>query len=136
MFCPKCGASVSGQGRFCAQCRAPLNSTPPARPAPSSTSRRARPNIPAGALALPPPKNMALAILLAALFGPVGLFYSSVIGGFVMLIVPLLLLAVGKLLFAVPPWTILILLPADVIWAAVAVYLAQQHAVAQAGQAV
>jgi len=30
-------------------------------------------------------KSMGLSIVLAALFGPLGLFYSSIIGGFIML---------------------------------------------------
>ncbi|MCR5756429.1 MAG: hypothetical protein K6F95_00770 [Selenomonas sp.] len=32
-------------------------------------------------------KNMGLSIVLTALFGPLGLFYSSIIGGFIMLVI-------------------------------------------------
>jgi len=32
-------------------------------------------------------KSMGLSIVLAAIFGPLGLFYSSIIGGFIMLVI-------------------------------------------------
>jgi hypothetical protein len=134
MYCTDCGTPVNRHGRFCAQCGASLNSAPPVRPTTPSTStgRRAHPNIPAGALAPPREKSIALAVVLAALFGPVGLFYSSVIGGFIMAIV--LILMAGALFFGGPSWILLTLLPVDVIWAAVAVYLEQQQAIAREGQ--
>jgi hypothetical protein len=38
------------------------------------------------------PKSLGVAILLAFLFGPIGLFYASVFGGFVMTITPIFLI--------------------------------------------
>jgi len=70
-----------------------------------------------------PTKSMAAGILLALFFGPLGLFYSSVAGGFVMLIGGGLLAFFGGLLtggFGLVPIIILIGI-ISVIWAAVAV---------------
>lgn len=62
----------------------------------------------------PPPKNPKLALLLAALFGPVGLFYTSVVGGLLMSLIGFVLavFTVGVGLFFV--W------PVCILWAYVA----------------
>jgi hypothetical protein len=61
-----------------------------------------------------PIKNTALAIVLGLIFGPLGLFYSSVIGGIVMLVVsvPLAIFTLG--------FSLIVTQPACAIWAAVA----------------
>lgn len=41
------------------------------------------------------PKSTGIAILLTLLFGPIGLFYSSVLGGFVMTFTPIVLVGLS-----------------------------------------
>lgn len=40
-------------------------------------------------------KSVGVAILLTALFGPFGLFYATILGGFVMIFAPVILLVVA-----------------------------------------
>lgn len=61
-------------------------------------------------------KSVGLAFILSALFGPIGMFYSTVIGGIVMLIVDLV---VGFLTFGLG---LIITVPIGVIWATMAAY--------------
>ncbi|HEX3462615.1 MAG TPA: hypothetical protein VHS78_01010 [Candidatus Elarobacter sp.] len=65
-------------------------------------------------VAVAAPKSMAAALLLTFFFGPLGLFYASVAGGIVMLIVSVLLAMVtfGLSLF--------VTVPACMVWAAIA----------------
>lgn len=60
-------------------------------------------------------KSMGIAIILAVLLGPLGLFYSTIIGGIVMAIVSLV---VG---FLTVGFGLLLTWPICVLWAAVAV---------------
>lgn len=62
-----------------------------------------------------PQKNMALALVLSFFFGPLGLFYASITGGIVMLIL--------SIVFAIVTLGISIIftIPACMIWAAIAV---------------
>jgi hypothetical protein len=61
-----------------------------------------------------PRKSVGVALLLAFLFGPLGLFYASVTGGIVMLIVSVVL---ALMTYGI---SILLTLPICMIWAAVA----------------
>lgn len=62
-----------------------------------------------------PPKSMAVALLLTFFFGPLGLFYASVTGGVVMLLVSIVV-AIATLGFG-----LLITGPLCMVWAAIAV---------------
>ena len=140
-FCSQCGAPQNEDARFCSGCGArtappghSLEQTYETRPVPQPTAPRpiAPPAPPPPAayyappqvhvtqqvqvapLLLAPPKSVALAVVLTFFFGPLGLFYSSVVGGVVMLLVSLI--AAGAtfgigLLFT---W------PACMIWGAIA----------------
>jgi len=59
-------------------------------------------------------KNMTISLVLAFFFGPIGLFYASVTGGIVMIIVTLIvtIFTLGFGLF--------IIVPICVVWAAIA----------------
>ncbi len=69
-----------------------------------------------------PPKSVAIGIILAIFFGPIGLFYSSILGGVVMLIIGGILNFFGAmafgfgLLFTIPITSIIC-----AIWSYVAV---------------
>ena len=56
-------------------------------------------------------KNLGIAVVLAAIFGPLGLFYASIIGGFIMVAVSFL---VGLLTFGVG---LLFTWPLCILWA-------------------
>jgi len=74
-------------------------------------------------IVLLPAKSMAAGILLALFFGPLGLFYSSVPGGLIMLIVGGLLAVIGGIItggIGFIPILVLIGIIC-VIWAAIAV---------------
>lgn len=60
-------------------------------------------------------KSMGISIILTVLFGPLGLFYSTIVGGIVMLIINLV---VGFLTAGIG---LLITWPICIIWGAVAV---------------
>lgn len=60
-------------------------------------------------------KSMGLAIILALFFGPLGLLYSSVTGGIIMLVVS------GIIAFFTLGFGLLLTFPICVIWAAIAV---------------
>lgn len=68
----------------------PQMTPPPQQQAPIYVTQQVQVTTPVMAR---PPKSIGLAILLAFLFGPFGLFYASVMGGFIML--------VGGILFAI-----------------------------------
>lgn len=60
------------------------------------------------------PKSVGIAIALALFFGPLGMFYSTIIGAIIMLIVNVL---VGIFTLGVG---LLVTIPIGVIWAAIA----------------
>ena len=66
--------------------------------------------------------NTGLAIFLALIFGPLGLFYSSIIGGIVMLIIsiPVVLVSLGL--------GLVITLPICAIWAGMAASIKNKKA--------
>ena len=59
-----------------------------------------------------PLKSMGVAILLAILFGPLGMLYATIRGGVIMIVITLILVSLFPLLF-------LLTWPICVIWAAV-----------------
>jgi len=59
-------------------------------------------------------KNMILSLVLAFFFGPIGLFYASVTGGIVMILVTIIV-AIFTLGFG-----LFIIIPICVVWAAIA----------------
>lgn len=61
------------------------------------------------------PKNLGLAVLLATLFGPFGLFYATVPGAMIMLVVGI---ALAMFTFGIG---IFLVWPACILWAAIAV---------------
>lgn len=62
-----------------------------------------------------PPKSVSTAIWLAVLFGPFGLFYASILGGFVMLVGGLIATAASSGVAAPFVWI------GSIIWASIAV---------------
>jgi len=73
------------------------------------------------------PKSVGVALLLTFFFGPLGLFYSSVVGGIVMLIVTIFAAAFT---FGV---SVLVTWPICMIWGAVAASNANSRVAAGAG---
>lgn len=70
-----------------------------------------------------PPKSVGIAILLTLLFGPIGLFYASVAGGFIMMFTKIFL----ALLFILAliqnsefwlSWSLLLIIGASILWLA------------------
>lgn len=62
-----------------------------------------------------PTKSMGMAIILTAIFGPLGMFYSTIVGGIIMFLV-----SIGVLIFTAG-LGFLFTWPICIIWAAVAV---------------
>lgn len=63
---------------------------------------------------LAPQKSVGVAVLLSILFGPLGMLYSTVLGGIIMLVVSLLVAVVTLGFGLVVTW------PICVVWAAIA----------------
>ena len=74
-----------------------------------STAPRTQP------IVVAPPKSMGLAVILTVLFGPLGMFYSTVIGGVIMLVASVIL---GAFTFGLG---LLVTWPVCIVWGAVAV---------------
>ncbi len=72
------------------------------------------------------PKSMALAIVLAAFFGPLGMLYSTVTGAVVMFLASI---AVASVTFGIG---LIFMWPICIVWAAVAASQANARSVAQA----
>lgn len=68
-----------------------------------------------------PGKSMAAAIILTFLFGPLGLFYASVTGGLVLLLVDLVAIPVSFLTLGVGAIVFPIVWILSIIWAVLAV---------------
>ena len=67
-----------------------------------------------------PQKSVAVAILLTFFFGPLGMFYSTVVGAIIMLIVNMVLAFVAVALTDLMTWPLCITWPICIIWGAVA----------------
>jgi hypothetical protein len=65
-------------------------------------------------------KSVAVAILLTFFFGPLGMFYSTVVGAIIMLIVNMVLTFVALALTDLMVWPLCITWPICIIWGAVA----------------
>ena len=72
-----------------------------------------------------PKKDVGMAVLLAFIFGPVGLFYASVWGGFIMLTLGLASIPISFLTFGIPISVIWLI---SIIWAGVAASRANKKA--------
>lgn len=86
-ICKKCGAWHEGNTHFCHRCGSALFAVTPPRPPWWESAAPGAPRSLSGACALPPPKRVPLAVLLAALFGPFGMFYSTLFGALAMLLI-------------------------------------------------
>ena len=131
MFCAECGHKQMSEGKFCTRCgtslagigqgAVPTSNTamipttvyiPAASSAPSTQAPA--PTVTNTLLVVGATKSVGLAILLALLFGPLGLLYASVMGGVVMFFVSLLIALVTF------GFGILLTWPICVLWAAIA----------------
>lgn len=123
MYCKRCGAGIAARCPICPVCgMTQYTVTVPSAPHWETPH-------PGGAAALPalgywtlPPKRIGVAVLLAALLGPLGLLYSTVSGALYMLMAScfLLLAACGDWI-ANDLYSMLIAWPICVAWAALAV---------------
>jgi hypothetical protein len=126
--CPACATALPDGARFCPRCGQNLSShvtslipaprssvipPPPATPYSTYTPQSFGVPVPPLVISIST-KSVGTAILLAALFGPLGMFYSTVGGATIMCIVSFFVL-VGTFGFG-----ILITWPICIIWAAVA----------------
>lgn len=135
-FCGGCGASVKGDDSDSARPTAVATAVAPAAPSHVARVAAAEPAMPlpqpavaAGGpvqpavaavahttlLTVMPTKSVAVAVLLAMFFGPVGMFYSTIAGGVTMLIITLIVAPLTLLLGLFITW------PICVVWAAIAV---------------
>lgn len=97
IFCPNCGHPNVANYKYCMRCGFELPiavSTESSLPFDNelNTIEQVKQETNQKSLIQPKPKDMALALLLAFLFGPFGLLYASISGGLLMIFVPLLLL--------------------------------------------
>ncbi|WP_215843307.1 hypothetical protein HHS34_005530 [Acidithiobacillus montserratensis] len=67
------------------------------------------------------PKSMAAGLILTFLFGPLGLFYASVTGGIVLLVVGIIFGIIAVFTFGLGAILLPLVWVASMIWAAVAV---------------
>ena len=120
-LCDQCGSSSRDSAGFCGGCGASISteiSTPPIVPQemPKQALPARKPTLyfPSVDLVQPAYKSVWIAVLLAALFGPLGMVYSTVTGALVMFAVSVFLrLFVGGILV----WLIW---PVCIFWAAMA----------------
>ncbi len=67
------------------------------------------------------PKSMGLAVLLTLIFGSLGMFYSTIVGGIVMTIVTVICLIITFLTLGLGGALFFIVWPIQLIWTVVAV---------------
>ena len=138
-FCTECGVKFDAPFKFCGACGSPSEaSSSQDRPAIVDRTEQAtaatysrlgpeamlrgdqtsssvnQPEIHKTVVMVAPTKSVGIALLLAIFFGPLGMLYSTVVGGITMMVVSLIvgLLTLGFGLFVT--W------PICVIWAAIA----------------
>ncbi|MDZ4810933.1 MAG: zinc ribbon domain-containing protein [Bacteroidota bacterium] len=127
-FCPSCGSDTHNEAVICIKCGTALEqfaaqqiqqtSAGVSKPASNQTSN---------VVIVGTQKSVGTAFILAFLFGPLGLLYASVVGGFIMFFV-------GLLSFFVLPLVGYILVHiVCIIWAIVAAQNSNQNALNQAG---
>ena len=108
--CDDCGQEVSMKAKSCPKCGNPITDEERANVVVQSDNSTA-----AAILAVGQKKSMGIALLLTFFFGPLGLLYSSVAGGLILLVLTIVigLITLGIGFFV--GWI------ASMIWAAVAV---------------
>ncbi len=117
--CRQCGVRCDERSRFCECCGAALFAVTSPQPPEWAGQQVAARVLPERFEA--PRKRIGLAVLLAALFGPLGLVYSSVLGACTMLLASCFLYAA-----ACEDWlsndlySLLIAWPVCIVWAAIA----------------
>ncbi|WP_298128425.1 hypothetical protein [Ferrovum sp.] len=67
------------------------------------------------------PKNLAVAVILTLIFGPLGMLYATISGGLIMGAVNLLILVISFLTFGIGSVFFLITWPVCVIWTIISV---------------
>ena len=110
IHCSKCGKQNSDGAQFCIGCGAKLLQQETAVANVQSTGTT---HIQNKVVVIGNQKSAGVAFILAFLFGPLGLFYASVPGGFIMLLVSFIGILFFPLLFIA--WI------GSIIWAVVAV---------------
>lgn len=83
---------------------------------------------PARVAASQPAKSIVLSIVLAFLFGPLGMLYATIVGGLVMLSVYLMLVLITFVTFGIGWFLFLLAWPTCVLWAALAAHNHNQRA--------
>ncbi|MCE5388774.1 MAG: hypothetical protein K0041_09380, partial [Acidithiobacillus sp.] len=68
-----------------------------------------------------PAKNMAVGLLLTFLFGPLGLFYVSVVGGIILTLLAIIITIIGVLTFGFGFFFLPVIWVVSIVWAAVAI---------------
>jgi hypothetical protein len=135
-YCTGCGTALPGGARFCGSCgvpaqaraaSAPLAALPPAVEPIAAAAPAPAPAIHNTVVVVGAQKSVGVAILLTILFGPLGMFYSTVTGALVMLVVTFLAALVTFGLGILITW------PICVIWGAIAASNHNAALVAQAG---
>ena len=97
-FCHNCGTQLAESAKFCPSCGTAYQETQPifqetvqlaTIPVPVSQPIQSTPSNPIhqNVIVMGTQKSVGLAFLLAFLFGPLGLLYSSIVGGIVMFFV-------------------------------------------------
>ena len=132
--CPYCAETIKAEAKFCRFCNHDLVTSQPGLPAPTTASPK--PAVPAETVAAPSKqvvivartKSMGIAFVLTFLFGPLGMFYSTVVGGIVMLIIsiPVVIITFGFGLF--------ITQPVCIIWGMIAASMHNKKLLAGAAQ--
>lgn len=87
MYCSKCGKEVKDEALFCSACGNPTVSTSPTVTATNTSIQQDNGSATAIRIATATikAKSSGLSFLLTFLFGPIGLFYSTISGGLIML---------------------------------------------------
>jgi hypothetical protein len=119
-YCSQCGAQFLEEARFCVGCGHARSQPTAASGQPGSDSATGYDRQAERVQAQPPQvvvtatKSLGIAILLTALFGPLGMFYSTIPGAITMLIVSLV---IGLVTFG---FGLFLTWPVCVIWGAMA----------------
>lgn len=112
-YCRQCGLEFELGSRFCEDCGAALPRLMAPQLAawmePSADARA----VPASCF-LPPEKSITLAVLLAVLFGPLGMIYSTLMGAVVMFTASLILAGFTEGASLIFTW------PACILWTVIA----------------